>query len=217
MPKVFTREMHTLEEKMLTLSAIVEESVGMALRAVRERDPRLAEDVLERDTDIDDREVQLEEECLKILALHQPVATDLRVLVAALKINSDLERVGDLAVTIARCANRLAALPPLALPAELKDLGDGAMALLGRCLDAFTRLDPVAARQVCDDDRTVDEICTRICRGLVTAVQEQPAQAEQVMLLFRVARSLERIGDHASNIAEDVIYIAEGGIVRHRL
>jgi len=217
MPKVFAREMRRLEQEILTLSAIAEEAVGTALRAVREHDAALAEQVLRGDADIDAREVQLEEECLKILALHQPVATDLRVLVAALKINSDLERVGDLAVTIGRCAVRLAALPPVVLPADLTALGEAALGLFGRSLDAFTRLDPLAARRVCDDDRTVDEICTRICRGLVTAVQADPAQAEQAMLLFRVARSLERIGDHASNIAEDVIYIAEGGIVRHRL
>jgi phosphate transport system protein len=213
---IYEREMRRLEREMLTLSALVEENVLLSLQAVQERNSVLAEQVLARDSEIDDREVLLEEECLKIMALHQPVAGDLRTLVAVLKINNDLERVGDLAVTIARCARRLSALPPVELPADLKELGTGALGLFGRCLDCFTRGDVAGAREVRDGDRGVDEVCERICRGLVETVRAQPEQAEQAMSLFRIARSLERIGDHAKNIAEDVIYMLEGGIVRHR-
>jgi phosphate transport system protein len=214
--KIFEKEMRRLEREMLTLSALVEESVMLSIQAVRERNGGLAEQVLARDREIDEREVQLEEECLKILALHQPVASDLRILVAVLKINNDLERVGDLAVTIGRCALRLGALPPVTLPPELRDLAAGAVELFGRCLDCFTRVDVAAAREVRDGDRTVDDLCERICRGIHELVRTNPEQAEQAMNLFRIARSLERIGDHAKNIAEDVIYMMEGGIVRHR-
>lgn len=213
---VFEREMRRLQREMLTLSALVEENVLLSIRAVQQRDSALAEQVLARDSEIDQREVQLEEECLKILALHQPVAGDLRILIAVLKINNDLERVGDLAVTVARCARRLAALPAVELPEDLTALASGALGLFGRCLDAFTRVDVASAREVRDGDRAVDEICDRICRGLVERVRANPEQAEQAMSLFRIARSLERIGDHAKNIAEDVVYMLEGGIVRHR-
>jgi len=214
--KVFEKEMRRLEREMLTLSALVEESVMLSIQAVRERNGVLAEQILARDREIDEREVQLEEECLKIMALHQPVASDLRILVAVLKINNDLERVGDLAVTIGRCALRLGALPPVTLPPELRDLAAGAMELFGRSLDCFTRVDVGTAREIRDGDRSVDSMCDRICRGINEMVRTHPDQAEQAMNLFRIARSLERIGDHAKNIAEDVIYMTEGGIVRHR-
>jgi phosphate transport system protein len=217
MSKILEREMRRLEQEILRLSAVVEENVLLAMQALERRDAAQAGSVLKKDKDVDRIEVQLEEECLKILALHQPVANDLRAIVSCLKINNDLERVGDLAVTIARRAEKLCELPDVPLPANLTEMGAGALRIFGQSIDCFVKQDRKLAETVCRDDETVDEMHRVIQDAIKDMIREQPEVLEQALHLLRVARALERIGDHATNIAEDVIYMLEGNIVRHSI
>jgi phosphate transport system protein len=160
--------------------------------------------------------VQLEEECLKILALHQPVAGDLRVVVSILKINSDLERVGDYAVTIAESARALCSLPHVEIPDQLSLLADTALGMLKEALDSFVRLNRVGARHVCQQDPSVDNAHRAVYEQVKVSVARDPENVEPGLHVLRISHALERVGDHATNIAEDVIYMVEGGIVRHR-
>ena len=216
MPKVFERELRHLEQQMTALGARVEESVLLAVKAVRARDLPLAARIIAEDATVDAEEVRLEEECLKILALHQPVAVDLRMVVAILKINSDLERVGDCAVTIAASARELCNLPEMRVPEPLGLLADSAIGMLKGALDAFVRMDAAEARRVCQLDPAVDNAHRMVYEQIKASVVNVPEVAESGLHVLRISHALERVGDHATNIAEDVIYILEGGIVRHR-
>jgi phosphate transport system protein len=165
--------------------------------------------------DIDHLEVEVEEECLKTLALHQPVASDLRLIVAALKINSDLERIGDLAVNIARKAVAFASLGPMEIPFDLAGMWEKTQRMLRDSLDALVNLNPAMATSVCARDNEVDQMKRQIRRTAEEMMQRDPAKVPALLTLLAVSRNLERVADHATNIAEDVIYMAEGRIIRH--
>jgi phosphate transport system protein len=209
-------EIEKLKKSVLHLGATVEECVRLAVKSVEERDSALAERVIDTDREIDLSEIDLEEDCLKILALHQPVAIDLRFIIAVLKINNDLERIGDLAVNIAERAQFLSTQPTIRVPFELQTLAEKTQHMLRRSLDSLVNLDPVVAREVCRADDEVDRI-NRDMYGLVKdAIRKYPEQLDILVPHLSISRYLERIADHATNIAEDVIYMVEGVISRHK-
>jgi phosphate transport system protein len=162
-------------------------------------------------------EVEVEEDCLKILALHQPVAADLRYIIAVLKINQDLERIGDLAVHIAERGLFLCGQPPINIPFRLGEMADKAQAMLKKVLDAFVQLNDVAAHEVCAADGEIDAINRDILQQVKRAMTQNPALFESLLQIMHIARHLERIADHATNIAEDLIYLIQGRIVRHTM
>jgi phosphate transport system protein len=209
------REIDHLKKQLLSLCALAEEQVQLAVQALLERDPDTAKRVEQRDMDIDHREVEVEEECLKTLALHQPEASDLRLIVAALKINSDLERIGDLAVNIARKAVAFASLGPMEIPFDLAGMWEKTQRMLRDSLDALVNLNPAMATSVCARDNEVDQMKRQIRRTAEEMMQRDPAKVPALLTLLAVSRNLERVADHATNIAEDVIYMAEGRIIRH--
>lgn len=215
MERHMQREIDRLKRRLLELSAEVENDVRMAVRAVEDRDPPLAEAVLGREAQINATEVEVEEECLKILALYQPVAGDLRYIIAVLKINQDLERIGDLAVHIAERGLFLCQQPRLDIPFRLGTMADKAQAMLKHVMDAFVNLDEAAARAVCAADREIDDIHLEIFQQVKTAVTGNAQLFEPLLQVLHISRHLERIADHATNIAEDLIYLIEGRIVRH--
>jgi phosphate transport system protein len=209
------REIERVKKGILALCAIVEDQVQMAVRALLDRDVELARIVEERDKDIDHREVEVEEECLKILALHQPVAIDLRFIVAAMKINNDLERIGDLAVNIARKAVSFVEETQMEIRFDIAGMWEKTQAMLRDSLDALVNMDGALAADVCRRDDEVDRIKHEIRVGIEEAMRREPEQVRPLMRLAAVARNLERIADCATNIAEDVIYMSEGRIIRH--
>jgi phosphate transport system protein len=215
MAKHLQRELEKLKRRILSLSALVEESVRKAVHALERRDERLAAKVIESDVDVDHAEVDLEEECLKILALHQPVAIDLRFIVAALKINNDLERIGDLAVNVAERAQYLAAHDRLDIPFDFVGMAEKAQAMVRQSLDALVNLDANAAREVCAMDDEVDDLNREMYIRVQEGIRGDAGQMPGLIHLLSASRHLERIADHATNIAEDVIYMVEGEIVRH--
>ena len=210
------REIDELKKRILGLSALVEESVYKAVKAVEARDEKLAREVIEGDQQLDMVEVEVEEECLKILALHQPVAADLRFIVAVLKINNDLERIGDLAVNIASRAIKLSAIKtqPEAL-IDFQDLESKVQQMLRRSLESLVNLNEEIAKSVCSSDDFIDGINRSIHKQVIQATREHPNDVERFIILLSVSKNLERIVDHATNIAEDVLYMIRGEIVRH--
>jgi phosphate transport system protein len=210
------REITNLKKLVLALSAQVEENVRQAVRAVTQRDAALAQAVMDGDTLVDHQEVAIEEECLKVLALHQPVAHDLRFLVSILKLNHTLERIGDLAVNIAKRAKALAGQPHIDVPIDFTPIAEKAQAMLHKSLDALINADLNMARQVGDADDEVDALNREIYARVKSLLRERPDDAETLLMLLNVSRHLERIADHASSIAEDVIYLIEGKIIRHQ-
>jgi phosphate transport system protein len=216
MAKHLQRDLDKLQRDLLTLAGEVEEAIGRSIRSLQERDADLAREVIAGDSRIDEEENLVEEECLKILALHQPVAVDLRRIVVALKINTDLERMGDLAEDIAERALHLTGLPPVHVSAQLQRMTDLSTTMVQQSLDAFVNLDARQARRVIRLDDEVDRLNSEIIADLIASMEEYPATVEQGLSLFSAIRHLERIADHATNIAEDVVYLVEGEIVRHR-
>ena len=210
------REIDELKKRILGLSALVEESLYKAVKAVEARDEKLARVVIEGDQQLDMVEVEVEEECLKILALHQPVAADLRFIVAVLKINNDLERIGDLAVNIASRAIKLSAIKtqPEAL-IDFQDLESKVQQMLRRSLESLVNLNEEIAKSVCSSDDAIDDINRSIHKQVIQATREHPNDVERFIILLSVSKNLERIADHATNIAEDVLYMIRGEIVRH--
>ena len=210
------REITGLKKLILVLSAHVEENVREAVRAVTRRDATLAQAVIDRDDLVDQQEVAIEEECLKILALHQPVAHDLRFLVAILKLNHTLERIGDLAVNIAKRAKYLAAQPRLEVLIDFTLIAEKAQTMLHKSLDALINMDLALAREVGVADDEVDALNRETYARVKELLRERPDDIEALITLLNISRHLERIADHASSIAEDVIYLIEGKIVRHQ-
>jgi phosphate transport system protein len=209
------REIERLKRQFLSLCAVVEERVEMAVRAFLERDSELAHEVEDRDAEVDQREVEVEEECLKVLALHQPVAGDLRLIVAAMKINHDLERIGDLAVNIARKALAFIEEPLENMPFDIAGMWRLTQSMLHESLDALVNLDTAMALAVCERDDQVDRAKYAIRVGVEAAMQRHPERVRPLLRVLAVARNLERIADCAANIAEEVIYLVEGRITRH--
>jgi phosphate transport system protein len=216
MSQHFIREIELLKKKLLAVGAIVEERIAKAITAVVKRDARLALEVVDGDEDIDQMEVDLEEDCLKILALYQPVAIDLRFVVAVLKINNDLERMADHAVNIARRAEYLAAYADATLPLDLEVMVQKTQTMVRESLDALVRQDTVLARQVCASDTEVDQLNRQMHVLVQQQIRDNPERVEQLIHQLSVSRQLERIADLATNVAEDVVYTVEGAIIRHR-
>jgi len=194
---------------------MVEQSVQQSVRAVILRDNTLAQSVIEGDPKIDEFEVDLEEDCLKILALHQPVAVDLRFLVALLKINNDLERIGDLAVNIAKRTKELARFSEVPVPFDLDEMLSLTLQMVKDSADSLIDRDTDKARQIGAQDDRVDELHKEAYRNIQEKLCQQPELTAYYISLLSVSRNLERIADHATNIGEDVIYLVEGKIVRH--
>ena len=217
MPKHLQREMDGIKKKILSLSALVEENVQKAVWAISQRNSDAAREVIKSDTIVDQMEIDIEEDCLKILALHQPVAIDLRFIVAVLKINNDLERIGDIAVNIARRAVYLSLQERVDIPVDLAGLAGKARAMLRQSLDSLVGMDPELARDVCAADDEVDEMNRQLQKQVEEQIRALPERVDYLTQLLRVSRHLERIADHATNIAEDVIYMTVGEIVRHRV
>jgi len=210
------KEIESLKKKLLALSATVETAVRDATLSIEKRDADLAQSIIENDIDIDGMEVEVEEDCLKILALHQPVAIDLRFIVTVLKINSDLERIGDLAVNIAERSVFLANRPGVGMSTELVQMARPAQSMLKQSLDALINHDADLAHKVCASDDIVDGMNRRMYLTVQEAILRNPEQISSLIHLLSASRHLERIADHTTNIAEDVIYMIEGRIVRHR-
>ena len=215
MAKHLQREIEHLKRDILALGARVETSVRSAALSIENRDETLAKNIIDDDIKIDEAEVEIEENCLKILALHQPVAIDLRFIVAVLKMNSDLERIGDLAVNIAERAVFLANQPRVNISIDLVDMAHKTMSMLRSSLDALINHDSVLAQRVCASDDKVDQINRQMYLEVQDKITKNPEQIHSLIHLLSVSRHLERIADHATNIAEDVIYMLEGRIVRH--
>ncbi|HRU24771.1 MAG TPA: phosphate signaling complex protein PhoU [Candidatus Latescibacteria bacterium] len=211
------REIENLKKKLLALGAFVEESVQKAVTAISERNAAAAREVIESDPEIDKMEIDIEEDCLKVLALHQPVAIDLRFIVAVLKINNDLERIGDLAVNIAERAAFLATQERVDIPFDFVGMASKAKTMLARSLDALINGDTELAHSVCAADDEVDQINREMYYQIQDGIRNSPEQMVCLLHLLSVSRHLERIADHATNIAEDVIYMIAGEIVRHRV
>ena len=216
MPKHLQREIENLKKKILSLGARIETTVHEVIRSIDERDAALAQNIIDDDIQIDDFEVEVEEDCLKILALHQPVAIDLRFIVAVLKINNDLERIGDLAVNIAERSVFLASVQQVSVAFDFARMSKKTESMLNRSLDALVNMSSELAHEVCADDDEVDSINRQMYLKIQEAIQKHPDQIASLIHLLSVSRHLERIADHATNIAEDVIYMIEGKIVRHK-
>ncbi len=217
MPKRFIREIDKLKKGILSLSALVEESVWMSVKALNTHDTRLANRVLESDNEIDAAEVDLEEECLKVLALYQPVATDLRYVIAILKINSDLERIGDLAVNMADRVKLLDRKPRVAPPFDFQKMAEGVQMMLRKALDSLMNLDSDLAQEVRNMDEEIDILHRQGYENVKDCIRRDIDNLDAYVYYMAVSRNLERIADHATNIAEDVIYLLEGDIVRHTM
>ncbi|NTV53533.1 MAG: phosphate signaling complex protein PhoU [Candidatus Firestonebacteria bacterium] len=209
------KEIEHLKKKIISLSTYVEENLQRAVKSLETRDAAMARKAIEADTLIDQMEIDVEEECLKILALHQPVAVDLRYLVATLKLNSDLERIGDLAVNIAERAACLAVVPKLNLPFDFSDMAKKVQVMLTKSLNALVDINAPLAREVLTMDDAVDAINREMYDRVNQDIQAHPEHFNLLIHFLSVSRNLERVADHATNIAEDVIYMIEGAIVRH--
>jgi phosphate transport system protein len=208
-------EIENLKGKLLALAATAKDAVERAVRSVDQRDAALARAVVDGDFAIDRAEVELEEDCLKSLALYQPVATNLRVIITVMKIDNDIERIGDLAVNIAERALFLCSEAPTEAPSDLAKMQANVLAMLTGSLNALVQLDTKLAREVRARDDEVDDINRQLFREFSAAVRKHPEQVEALLSYLSVGRHLERIADYATNIAEDVIYLTEGEIVRH--
>ena len=227
MGKHLTRDLDGLQRRVTEMAALVEDAIDTAIRALQTRDPHLGRDVVVGDAAIDALENGIYEECLKIQALHQPVAIDLRQIATTFMVTTDLERMGDLAVDIGERAAALAGHPDLLLghgPADggppigekLQRMTDVATGMVRESLDAFVNLDSRRARRVIRTDDEVDRYHVEIIHDLIARMQADPAAVEPGLSLFSAVRHLERIADHATNIAEDVVYLVDGEIMRHR-
>lgn len=215
MSKHFQRDMDNLHREVLNLSAVAEEMIHRAGVVLCEGGIQHVAELVELDREIDRREVAIEEECLRMLALHQPVAIDLRRVATVMKINNDLERIGDLALNIVERAESLNERPDFHVPSEVRNMIEMATEMVSDALNAFVERDAHAAREICRRDSRVDRANREIIADLVDLMEERPDLISLGLHCFSAVRQVERVADHATNIAEDVIYLVEGSIVRH--
>lgn len=209
------RDLDILHRHIMSMCAMVEEIVHKAVEDLSSPDAELSRKLVAQDDEIDRWDVRIEEECLKILALHAPVANDLRRVTAVMKIAWELERVADLGVNIAERAAELAGQPELQVPEKLSDMAAIALDMLRLSLDAFVDLNGRLAREVCSRDDEVDALNREIINELLERIVVTPSLADPLINLFSASRHIERVADHAANIAETVVYLAEGEIIRH--
>jgi phosphate transport system protein len=211
----FQDELDQLKARLLEMGGLAEDRLRQAVRGLVDRDLTTIEVVLAGDAAINKLHIELDDRCFKLLALHQPMAVDLRAIVAAVKINTDLERVGDLAVNIAEASRRYLQHPPVKELIDIPRMADIAQEMLRNALDAFVRRDVALARRVLDRDDELDGLKTQVFRELLTFMLQNQATVEPSLDLILVSRHLERIGDHATNVAEDVIFMVSAKDVRH--
>jgi len=209
-------ELDNLKKELLHIASMVENATEKALVALIERRGELAQEVIDEDDLIDDKEVRIEEECLKILALYQPVANDLRFVITVLKVNNDIERVGDLAVNIAERAIYLSSREMLDVSLDLPEMISNVMTMLRGSLDALTKKDTDLARRIITMDDDVDEANREIYKVLQHLMSKNPDTIKRAVHLLSASRHLERIADLATNICEDVVYMVEGEVIRHQ-
>lgn len=213
--KAFAADLETLQEKVLRMGALVEDAIGRALSALVDRDPELARETIARDHLVNRLEVEVDEHCIELLALRQPAAGDLRLIITGLKITTDLERIGDLAVNLCERVLDLLEAPPLKPLIDLPRMADRARAMLRQSLDAYVARDAERAQEVCALDDEVDRLNDQVFRELLTYMLENPANIPRALGLIMIAKYLERIADHATNISEMVIYLVKGKDIRH--
>ena len=211
----FQEELEALQARLLEMGGLAEERVRAAVHGLVTRDTVLIEKVMRGDEPLNELHIEVDNRCFTLLALYQPMATDLRAIVAAVKINTDLERVGDLAVNIAEAARRYASHPPVKKLVDIPQMGDIAQAMLRDALDSFVRRDTRLAHQVLNEDDRLDALKTQVFRELLTYMLNDPTTVEPALDLILISRHLERIGDHATNVAEDVIFMVSALDVRH--
>ena len=211
----FQEELGVLQERLLAMGGFAEERVRESVVGLASRDAALVDRVLAGDEPINDLHIEIDDRCFKLLALHQPMAADLRAIVAAVKINTDLERVGDLAVNIAEAAKRYLLHAPVKPLIDIPRMGEIAQRMLRDALDAFVRRDVTLAESVLAADDALDALKSQIFRELLTYMMQDGGKIEPSLDLILVSRHLERIGDHATNIAEDVIFLVSARDVRH--
>jgi len=214
-PRHFQDELEQLKTRLLEMGGLAEEQVRVAVKALVDRDRELVEVVLHGDEAINRLHIEIDGRCFTLLALHQPMAVDLRAIVSAVKINTDLERVGDLAINIAEAARRYAQHPPVKKLIDIPRMATIAQSMLRDALDAFVRRDTDLAQHVLNEDDKLDALKTQIFRELLTYMLQDPTTIEPALDLILISRHLERIGDHATNIAEDVIFMVSARDVRH--
>jgi phosphate transport system protein len=217
MQRHFHEELEGLKQTLLAMGGLVEDQIRRAMRALLERDDVIAQDVIERDRQVNAYDVEVDEQCVNLLALHQPAAGDLRFITTAMKIVTDLERIGDQAVNIAQRALELNREPQLKPYIDLPRMADRAQRMVKESLDAFVAGDTALARQVCAEDAEVDALKEQIFRELLTFMMEDPRTVSRAIRVILISRFMERVADHATNIAEMVIYLVEGKMVRHTL
>jgi len=215
MERHFEKELHALKENLLNMGALVEQAIANSIKSLVERDSELAEKTIQSDSEIDELEIKLEEMAIRLLALRQPMAKDLRFIVKGTKIITDLERMGDLAVNICERALELNKEPTLKPYIDLPRMAEKAQLMLKEALDAFVREDTEIALKVCKDDQLIDDLNNQIFRELLTFMLEDPRTISRAIRISFISKYIERIGDHATNIAEDVIYMVKAKDIRH--
>src|SRR6266404_3613752 len=211
----FQEELDQLKRRLLEMGGLAEEHVRLAIKGLVDRDQALTDRVLGGDEPVNALHIEIDNRCFTLLALHQPMASDLRTIVSAVKINTDLERVGDLAINIAEAAQQYASHPPVKKLIDIPRMAAIAQRMLRDALDAFVRRDTTLAQRVLDEDDALDDLKTQIFRELLTYMLQDPATIEPALDLILISRHLERIGDHATNVAEDVIFMVLAKDVRH--
>jgi phosphate transport system protein len=217
MERLFDEELKNLKEKLLRMAGLVEESVELAVEAIKDRKDELSQGVLKNEEQINLLDVEVDETCLRLMALRQPMAGDLRFITSAMKIDSELERMGDLAVNVSEQAFILNKLPPLKPLLDIPRMARLAQAMIRDSINAFINRDEALARSVCERDDEVDALDEQIFRELLTYMMEDAANISRAVALILVSRNLERMADHATNIGEDVIYLAKGKTIKHHI
>jgi len=213
----FDEELKSLKEKLLEMAARAEEQIALAVRGLKDREEKLACQVLDREESINLLDIEIDEMCMRFLALRQPMATDLRFITSAMKISSDLERIADLAVNIAERTIDLLKQPELKPLIDIPRMAELAQAMVRDAINAFVNGDDVLARDVCQRDDQVDQLNDQVFRELLTYMMQEPGTISRAVDLILVGRHLERIADHATNIGEDVIYMVRGKTIKHHV
>jgi len=217
MQRHFHEELEALKQRLLAMGGLVEDQIRRVMRALIERDDALAQEVIERDQQVNAYDLEVDETCVSLLALHQPAAGDLRFITTAMKIVTDLERMGDQAVNIAQRVLELNREPQLKPYIDLPRMASSAQRMVKESLDAFVARDTELARKVCAEDAAVDALKDQIFRELLTFMMEDARTIPRAIRLILISRFIERVADHATNIAEMVIYLVDAKMVRHTL
>src|SRR5262245_19815952 len=217
MQRHFHEELEALKQTLLAMGGLVEEQIRRVMSALLERDSALAQEVIDRDRQVNAYDVEVDEKCVELLALYQPAAGDLRFITTAMKIVTDRERIGDQAVNIAKRVLELNREPQLKPYIDLPRMAEKAQRMVKESLDAFVARDTALARQVCGEDSEVDQLKEQIFRELLTFMMEDPRTIPRAIRVILISRFMERVADHATNIAEMVVYLVEGKMVRHTL